>query len=132
MLKKTIIYIDYNGIERKEDFYFNLTQTECREMDLSSEGGMIERINKIIDAKDVPALYKLFKGIILESYGEKSADGKRFEKKNGELALAFSETEAYNILMNELVTDAQASAEFVNGVIPKIAEAPAEVRPAIK
>lgn len=132
MLKKTITYTDYNGVERKEDSYFNLTVTECREMDLSSEGGMVERINKIIDAKDVPALYNLFKGIILAAYGEKSADGKSFVKKNGELAQAFTETPAYDILMNELCTDAKAASEFVNGVIPKAEPAQTEVHPAIK
>ena len=28
MLKKTITYTDYNGMERTEDFYFNLTKAE--------------------------------------------------------------------------------------------------------
>ena len=28
MLKKTITYTDYDGVERKEDFYFNLNKAE--------------------------------------------------------------------------------------------------------
>ena len=36
MLKKTITYTDYNGVERTEDFYFNLTRAELMEMHSSS------------------------------------------------------------------------------------------------
>ena len=35
MLKKTITYNDYNGAERTEDFYFNLTEAEVVEMQYS-------------------------------------------------------------------------------------------------
>ena len=31
MLKKTIKYTDYNGVERTEDFYFNLSKAEIME-----------------------------------------------------------------------------------------------------
>ena len=37
MLKKTITYTDYNGSERTEDFYFNLSKAEIMEMELSSQ-----------------------------------------------------------------------------------------------
>ena len=30
MLKQDITYVDFNGIERTESFYFNLTKTELR------------------------------------------------------------------------------------------------------
>mgnify|MGYP007065598478 CR=1 FL=1 len=42
MLKKTVTYTDYNGVERTEDFYFNLTRSELIEMHLTTEGGMEE------------------------------------------------------------------------------------------
>ena len=45
MLKKTIAYTDYNGTTRKEDFYFNLTQAEVTELEVSVEGGLVEMIN---------------------------------------------------------------------------------------
>ena len=47
MLKKTIKYTDYDGNEREEDFYFNLSKAEVTEMELSKEGGMSEYIKKI-------------------------------------------------------------------------------------
>lgn len=118
MLKKTITYNDYNGVERTEDFYFNLSKAELMEMEMSISGGLTEMIEKIVATKDAPAIIKIFKELVLKAYGEKSADGKRFEKKNGTLAEAFAETEAYSQIFMELATDADKAAEFVNGIMP--------------
>lgn len=117
MLKKTIAYTDYNGTERKEDFYFNLSKAEIMEMEMSISGGLTETINRIVAAQDTPAIIKIFKDLILKAYGEKSMDGKQFIKDE-KLSNAFSYTEAYSILFMELATDAKAAADFVNGIIP--------------
>ena len=117
MLKKTITYNDYNGVSRTEDFYFNLSKAEIMEMEMSTAGGMEQMINKIIAAQEIPAILKVFNDMILKSYGEKSADGKRFIK-NKELTDEFTQTEAYSNLYMELSTDANAAAAFVNGIIP--------------
>lgn len=117
MLKKRISYVDYDGNTREEDFYFNLTKAELTEMDLSEEGGLEKRIQKIVDAKSFPEIIKLFKSLIIASYGEKSLDGKRFIK-NQELTDAFVQTEAYSQLFMELATDADKAAEFVNSIVP--------------
>lgn len=123
MLKKTITYTDYNGVERTEDFYFNLTKAELMEMEIGTTGGMADMIKRIIDAKDAPAIIKIFKELVLKAYGEKSADGKRFVKSE-EISNGFSQTEAYSQLFMELATDADAAAAFVNGIIPNIPGAP--------
>lgn len=127
MLKKRIKYVDYDNNEREEDFYFNLNKAEIAEMELSTEGGLQQWIEKIVDAQDTPQIIDLFKKLILKSYGEKSPDGKRFIK-NEQLSEEFSQTEAYSELFMELATDEQAAANFVNGIIPKeFAEAAAEL-----
>lgn len=123
MLKKTITYTDYNGIERTEDFYFNLTKAELMEMEIGTTGGMADMIKRIVDAKDAPAIIKIFKELVLKAYGEKSADGKRFVKSE-EISNGFAQTEAYSQLFMELATDADAAAAFVNGIIPNIPGAP--------
>ena len=123
MLKKTITYTDYNGAERKEDFYFNLTKAEIMEMEMSISGGLTEMINRIVAAQDAPAIVKIFKELILKAYGEKSADGRRFMKvdENGvPLSINFSQTEAYSQLFMELATDADAASAFVNGIVPNV------------
>lgn len=117
MIKKTITYLDLNGIERKEDFYFALNKAELMEMELGTTGGFTDMVQKIIDAKDQPALMKLFKEFVLKSYGIKSDDGRRFIK-NDRVREEFEQTEAYSIIYMELLTDAKKAAEFVNGVVP--------------
>lgn len=118
MLKKTITYTDYNGVERKEDFYFNLTKAEITEMELSTTGGLSTVLQRIVSEQDQPQLIRMFKDLIIRSYGKKSDDGKRFIK-NEQLSEEFTQTEAYNILFMELATDAEKAANFVNGIIPK-------------
>ena len=117
MLKKTIKYTDYNGVERTEDFYFNLNKAEIMEMQLTTVGGLDAYLKKIISAQDMPTLMRIFKDLILKSYGVKSDDGRRFIK-NEKLREEFEQTEAYSILYMELSTDAEAAAAFVNGIIP--------------
>ncbi len=119
MLKKTITYTDYNGIERTENFYFNLSKAEIMEMEMSTSGGIAEMIQNIVAAQDAPAIIKIFKDLVLKAYGEKSPDGKRFIKSE-EISTAFSQTEAYSIIFMELATNADAAAEFVNGIIPEV------------
>lgn len=118
MTKKTITYTDYNGVERTEDFYFNLEQAEITEMELSEAGGLSNMIQKIVGASDMPSLIKLFKGLILKAYGIKSADGRRFIKSE-EISKEFTETPAYSKLFMELATDEKKAADFVNSIIPQ-------------
>ena len=117
MIKKTIEYTDYNGHNRTEDFYFNLSKAEILDMELSTEGGLEEMGRKLIENDDLMNSIKIFKNLILKSYGIKSEDGKRFIKSE-ELAMEFSQTEAYSNLFTELATDTDAAAAFFNGVIP--------------
>ena len=123
MIKKTITYTDYNGNERTEDHYFNLSNAEITEMEFTTIGGLSEMINKIIATDNTPEIYKLFKNIVLKAYGEKSLDGKRFMKmdeKGVPLYIAFSEKEAYSVLMMELVSEAKKAADLFKEVIPTI------------
>ena len=119
MLKKTMTYTDYDGNERTEDFYFNLTKAEVTEMEMSHTGGMVKLLEKIVAEKDSKRIVEIFKDLILRAYGEKSADGKRFIK-NQELRDAFVQTEAYSDLFMELASNAEAATAFVNGIIPQV------------
>ena len=118
MLKETITYQDFNGVTRTEDFYFNLTEAETMEMEMSANGGFSEYIRRIIAAQDTATLIKIFKDLILKAYGERSLDGRQFIKKP-ELAEAFSYTEAYSQLFMKLATNTEAATKFVNSIAPK-------------
>lgn len=117
MLKETITYTDYNDNERTEDFYFNLTEAEIMEMEMSTTGGLAEAINRIVAAQDMPAIIKIFKDLVLKAYGVKSPDGKRFIKSEA-ISTEFAQTEAYSKMFMKLATDADAASNFVNGIVP--------------
>lgn len=118
MYAKKIKYEDYNGEQRERRFYFNLNKAELLEMELSTNGGYQNFVNRIIETRDQAELIKIFKDLILKSYGMKSDDGERFIK-TPELTEAFTQTDAYSELFMELATNAESATEFVNGIIPK-------------
>jgi hypothetical protein len=121
MIKKAIKYTDYNGVERVEDFYFNLNKAEIIEMELSVEGGYSELLNRIAKSQDIKEIVNVLKTFILKSYGEKSIDGKRFVKvdENGKpLYKKFEETEAFVELYVELTGNVGKAIEFINSIIP--------------
>lgn len=117
MYKKTLTYTDYNGESRTEDFYFNLNKAEIIDMQLSINGGFDGYIKKITAEKDTAKLIKLFKDLILRSYGEKSLDGKRFVK-DMEKTVEFTQTEAFSELYVTLATDTNEAVAFIKGIFP--------------
>lgn len=119
MYIKKIKYEDYDGNPREKRFYFNLSKAELLEMELSTNGGYENYINRIIESKDQAELVRIFKDLILKSYGVRSDDGERFVKSK-ELTDAFTQTDAYSELFMELATNAEAATAFVNGIIPPV------------
>lgn len=119
MITKKITYEDYLGNVREEEFSFHLKKSDLMEMELSTTGGLEQKIRRIVAAQDTPEIIAVFKDIILKSYGKVSDDGRRFIKSEA-LSKEFSETEAYSELFMELSTDADAAAAFINGITPKI------------
>lgn len=126
MLKKTMTYTDFDGVERTETFYFNLTKAEILNLEMREVGGLQTLIKKIIEEKDNARLIKLFQDLIILSYGEKSPDGKLF-RKSPEITEKFTASQAYSDLFIELASNDAAAAAFVNGIVPKeVAEAMAK------
>lgn len=119
MLKRHIKYVTFLGETVEEDHWFNLTERELSNLDLKNEGGFQGLIRRMIETTDTPQLIELFEQVVLASYGELSADGKVFRKKDGELAKEFVDSAAYDALYMELIGDANELAEFINGIIPE-------------
>lgn len=118
MLTKTITCEDYAGKTYTQDFQFNLNRAELTEMELSYEGGMIERMKSIINTAEATKVFPMIKDIVLRSYGVKSENGRRFVKSQ-ELREAFEQTDAYNQLICEFFDNPDSFNEFLQGVIPK-------------
>lgn len=132
MYSEIVNYTDYNGVERKEEFFFNLTKAELLEMEMGIVGGFNAMVQRAIDAQDQPTLIATFKDLLLKSVGVKSADGRRFIK-NDEVRADFKETEAYSILFMKYATDAEAASKFINGIVPKdLAQEAQQIAPAAR
>lgn len=116
MLKKTITYPDYNGVQRTEDFYFNLSKPEIVKMQASVKGGYDVQLRSIAANLNGGQIMEFFEELISKAYGEKSEDGRRFMKSE-EISKSFMETPAYEKLFEELVTDDKAAADFVNAIM---------------
>lgn len=131
MLEKKITYTDFNGNERTETFRFNLNKAEILEMELGTSGGLTQMIEKLVEINDYPQIVKLYKNFILNSYGEKSLDGKHFVK-NEEIRNRFEQSEAYSELFMELLSSPEAASAFVNGVMPNVQVTGDHEKPALK
>ncbi len=116
MVKKTITYTDLNGTERTESFYFDMSKPEIVKMQSSVKGGYDVQLRSIAADLNGARIMEFFDDFISKAYGEKSEDGRRFVKSD-EISKAFMETPAYEILFEELITDADAAAKFVNAVM---------------
>lgn len=118
MVKKTITCKDFNGVEYTEECYFNLTEAEVSELELSFKGGLVKTIQDAVDQQNGAELIRIFKLLILQSYGQKSEDGRRFIK-NENASCEFAQTAAFNKLFMELATDANAAESFMKAVLPQ-------------
>lgn len=125
MIKKTVTYTDFNGVERTESFYFGLTESELLDMEVEADGGITDYYQRIVDAKDSKAIVREVKNLLIRSYGEKDSDGKYF-MKTPEIAKRFECSAAFVALYKELATDANAAAAFCNGIMPSTLHADAE------
>lgn len=131
MITRTIEYVDYDGNQRKEKHYFNLTQFEATEIAVEIPDDIVEDLesdaanpeNRVTTARNLTeklgkkGVMDFIKNIVLKSYGVKSPDGKRFIKSE-QLTTEFSQTLAFSSFMMRLMTDDEEASRFINGVIP--------------
>lgn len=117
MLKKTITYTDFNGEERTEDFYFNLTKADLIKKEMMTKGGYRERLESVGKSNNGALIMSVFTELIQDSYGIKSEDGKHFAK-SPEIAQDFMQSAAYDTFFMKLVTDADEAIAFTRGIMP--------------
>lgn len=117
MFKHTVKYVDFDGNNREEDLYFHLSPAEMTQFEYSVKGGMRNLLEKAIKDQDGPTLMQFFVQIVEMAYGRKTNDGRRFEKSR-EIYDDFAQTNAYNALFMELVTDENFTKKFVDAVFP--------------
>lgn len=122
MLAKEITYTDFNGDERTETFYFNLTKTELAELDIDAGGALVNKLTRLYHTQDVAGIAKFFKDIIVKAYGEKSDDGRFFVKgENNEVGKKFTFSPAFDKMFVDMLSDSTGEEykSFLMGIVPK-------------
>lgn len=117
MLKETIKYTDYDGVEQEEDFYFNMSKAQFVELELTEKGGVVGMLDRVGKTRDPKQIMLFMKDFVSKVYGIKSPDGKSHIKSE-EISRAFENTEAYSELFTKLCTDANYAIRFIIGVLP--------------
>ena len=118
MYKKTVKYEDFDGNQREDTLYFNLSKTEIAEVEMSYPGGYAKKLNDIGKSGDNKEIFSTFKSIVEKAYGEKSEDGRHF-RKSPEIVSDFVNSAAFDQFMFDLLSDGgRTAAEFVNGIMP--------------
>lgn len=139
MLNKTVTYEDYNGNQRTDELWFNLTKTEILKLTMDLPDNTLPDDPANVDNEKLAArlfeklgnkgILEFIETLLIKSYGVKSEDGRRFIK-TPEMAVEFSQTPAYDAIMMEFMTDTEAVTKFVNGVIPsKVVDSIADAIP---
>lgn len=118
MITKKIKYADFNGVEREEEFQFNMSESDIVEWLTTNGDYTIETvIDHMAKKSDVKAIMLMFKDLIYRAYGEKSIDGKKFVK-TAEVKSNFMDSPAYSVLFMELISDPVKAAEFIKSLVP--------------
>ena len=82
---------------------------------------LVQKAYKILEACDGEEAIKVFKAIVLMSYGVRTDDG-RFVK-NQEIRDKFTQSAAYSEIFMELATDTDKAQKFINGILPNMGNA---------
>lgn len=116
MIKQSISYVDYNGENQTEDFYFNLSKAEILEMMVADEN-IVESLQNLAKNGTATQAMNWFKDLIQKSVGEKSEDGKRFVK-SPEITKNFMESPAFSEFLFDIIQNPAKSEPFVQGLLP--------------
>ena len=116
MIKKTIKYTDFNGQQRKETAYFNMNKLEVLKLTAKLGMDIDAYAKKLAESEDMPKMLQFIEDIILMSYGEKSQDGRSFEKSK-EKTEKFENSNAFAELFEQLLLNPQQTAQFASGIV---------------
>ena len=117
MVKRNVTYNDFEGEERTDVFYFNLTEAELADIELQYDGDMAKKMQIMQEKRDGRGMFEMISNLILRAYGEKTSDGKRFVK-NAEMREAFAASDAYSKLLMDLLEDDKKLANFMTAIMP--------------
>jgi hypothetical protein len=117
MLKKDVVYEDFNGEQQTETLWFHVSKSEMIQLNFEENLGSLAAMVKANKANEQDIL-KVFKKIVGLAYGVKSEDGRRFHKDAAQTA-DFLNSQAYDALFMDILTgDSGKALEFIFGMFP--------------
>lgn len=117
MIKRTFTYETLDGEEFSEEYLFNLTKTELRELYYEREGGAYAYAQSLASSSDAGRALQLMIELVMYSVGKRSENG-RYIEKNEEIRKNFRNSPAYDELMTDLL-DEDNYITFLSSVVPK-------------
>lgn len=111
MFKHNIEYVDFNGVERKEDFYFHLSLPELTRLEAEIGATIADHTQELLGRQEPKELITFLEKVILTSHGRKTSDGRSFIK-SPEIRAEFEYSQAYAELFEQLLTDADLANKF--------------------
>lgn len=115
MIKHAVTYMDFNGRERTEDFYFHLSLPEVARIEAEIKRPLDEHFKQLAAEENVSEMMAFIEKIILGAYGRKTPDGRSFQKSK-ELKEEFENSQAYAELFEQLLTNPDLARKFGEGM----------------
>lgn len=116
MLKKTITYKNVDGELISEDFYFNLSMAELLADAVDQE--YREMLQFVSTSQDNRKIVEIFTDFMRRSVGQKTPNGKRLDK-SADIVDDFMLSDAYSVLLFEMMSNAGYAGEFIKQVFPE-------------
>ncbi len=111
MFKHTVEYVDFNGNSRKEDLYFHLSTPEVTRIQAEIGKSLKEHIEELVANQDLNSLLKFLEMMLLNSYGQRSLDGKTFVKTK-EVRESFEYSQAYAEIFEQVINNPELAKRF--------------------
>ena len=118
MVKQTLDYVDFDGNQRTEELYFNLTDLEATELAFEFPEDVLEGRAEAFEVLGYKGTLELVKKTVLKAYGIKGGDNGRSFVKSPKISEDFSNTKAFSVVVMDLVKeDGKAFGEFLMQVM---------------
>ena len=117
MLKKTIIYKDYDGNDKTDTLYFHFNKFEWLELEAYTKGGLIVNLETALETNNAKKTIEILQKVILKAYGEKNPETGAFEKSD-DISIRFSKTDAFSELFFDIAYNDDSSRDFFMGLVP--------------
>ena len=125
MIKMNVSAETFDGDMVTETLWFHMNKVDLIELQQSEPGGFTDTLQAFMSRKpedwtnkDKFKLFEFFRTIVDKAYGERSSDGKRFQK-SPEILANFKDSIFYDEFVLSLLEDEEKSIKFFNGVMPK-------------